>query len=139
VVVKRNNSLDKEEFIKGKEVILSAGTIGSAQILLLSGIGPRDELEKHQIPSIVDLPGVGKNLQDHLMTIIFYLTQIPTLSTRDLTPENLQRWATEGKGLLTSCIVESQTWCQVDGSGKSSLPFFFYQFVFLLSIVYFFR
>ncbi len=119
IIAKRDNSPDKEEFIKGKEVILSAGTIGSAQILLLSGIGPRDELQKHEIPLIADLPGVGKNLQDHLITPLFYLTQIPTLSTRDLTPENLQQWATEGRGLLTSCIVESQAWCQLNGSGKS--------------------
>ncbi|CAF1186227.1 unnamed protein product [Rotaria sp. Silwood1] len=58
VVTKRSSSLDKEEFIKGKEVVLSAGTVGSAQILLLSGIGPRKELDKHEIPVIVDLSGV---------------------------------------------------------------------------------
>ncbi|CAF4341336.1 unnamed protein product, partial [Rotaria sordida] len=107
VIVKRTSSLDKEEFIKGKEVILSAGTVGSAQILLLSGIGPREELQKHQIPVIVDLPGVGKNLQDHIMTILVYQSKIPTLSTRDLTPENLQKWATQGKGPLTSTGSES--------------------------------
>ncbi|CAF4153075.1 unnamed protein product [Rotaria sordida] len=107
VIVKRTNSLDKEEFIKGKEVILSAGTVGSAQILLLSGIGPREELQKHQIPVIVDLPGVGKNLQDHMMTILVYQSKIPTLSTRDLTPENLQKWTTQGKGPLTSTGSES--------------------------------
>lgn len=114
IIVKRNSSSDKEEFIKSKEVILSAGTIGSAQILLLSGIGPREELEKHQIPVIVDLPGVGKNLEDHLITPIFYLSQIPTLSTSDLTPENLQRWAIQGRGLLASCVVESQSWYQLN-------------------------
>ena len=121
VIAKRDSSPDKEEFIKGKEVILSAGAIGSAQILLLSGIGPQDELQKHEIPMIVDLPGVGKNLQDHLMTGLYYLTGIPTLSTRDVTSENVQRWATEGRGLLTSCVVESQAWFQVNGSGTSSL------------------
>jgi choline dehydrogenase len=119
VIVKRDSSPEKEEFIKGKEVILSAGTIGSAQILLLSGIGPRDELEKHDIPVIVDLPGVGKNLQDHLMTVLVYLTRIPTLSPNDFTPENLQRWSIDGGGILGSSIVESQVWCQVNGSGRS--------------------
>ncbi|CAF4813547.1 unnamed protein product, partial [Rotaria sp. Silwood2] len=79
VIIKRNSSLDKEEFIKGNEVILSAGTVGSAQLLLLSGIGPREELEQHGIPVIVDLSGVGKNLQDHLMTVIIYQTHIPTV------------------------------------------------------------
>ncbi|MBA3593453.1 MAG: GMC family oxidoreductase N-terminal domain-containing protein [Polaromonas sp.] len=48
------------------EVILSAGSIGSPQILQLSGIGPGALLRQHDIPVLVDLPGVGANLQDHL-------------------------------------------------------------------------
>ncbi|CAF0834998.1 unnamed protein product [Rotaria sordida] len=113
---------DEQKQVSGKEVVLSAGTVGSAQILLLSGIGPREELEKHQIPVIVDLPGVGKNLQDHLMTVLVYQTCIPTLSLHDLTPENLQKWATQGKGPLTSCVVESQWWCQLNGNDKIQVP-----------------
>ncbi|CAM2728730.1 unnamed protein product [Rotaria socialis] len=122
VIVKRSSSLDNEEFIKGKEIILSGGTVGSAQILLLSGIGPREELEKLQIPVIVDLPGVGKNLQDHLMTLLIYQTGIPTLSASDLTPENLQKWAIQGRGPLTSCVVESLAWCQMSGHDKTQAP-----------------
>ena len=49
-----------------QEVILSAGAIGSPQLLMLSGIGPAEELVKHKIDMQVNLPGVGKNLQDHL-------------------------------------------------------------------------
>jgi choline dehydrogenase-like flavoprotein len=49
-----------------KEIILSAGAIGSPQILMLSGIGPRRELEAADIPCLHELPGVGKNLKDHL-------------------------------------------------------------------------
>ncbi|MGH6683958.1 MAG: choline dehydrogenase, partial [Pseudolabrys sp.] len=48
------------------EVILSAGAIGSPQVLLLSGIGPADELRALGIDAVHDLPGVGKNLHDHL-------------------------------------------------------------------------
>ena len=117
VIVKRASSLDNEELIKGKEVIVSAGAVGSPQLLLLSGIGPRDELEKHGIPLIVDLPGVGKNLQDHLTIFLFYLCRIPTLTSNDRTPENLQRWATEGKGRLTSCLTDSQAWYQLNSGG----------------------
>ncbi|XP_077542836.1 L-sorbose 1-dehydrogenase-like [Haemaphysalis longicornis] len=47
------------------EVILSSGSIGSAQLLLLSGVGPRDELEKLHIPAVQELP-VGRGIQDHL-------------------------------------------------------------------------
>jgi choline dehydrogenase-like flavoprotein len=55
-----------------KEVILSAGAIGSPQLLLLSGIGPRQELEAVGVVCLVDSPGVGKHLQDHLMCPLIY-------------------------------------------------------------------
>ncbi len=59
-----------------REVVLSAGAIGSPQILLLSGIGPADSLKKNGVPVVRDLPGVGKNLQDHLGTnTVFEVTQ----------------------------------------------------------------
>ena len=59
-----------------REVILSGGTINSAQILMLSGIGPKDHLQKMGIPVVADLP-VGQNLQDHVTANIFtfYLTE----------------------------------------------------------------
>ncbi len=49
-----------------REVILCGGAINSPQLLLLSGIGPGDHLQTMGIPVLVDLPGVGQNLQDHL-------------------------------------------------------------------------
>ena len=49
-----------------KEVILSGGAINSPQLLMLSGVGDANELTEHGIPVIAHLPGVGKNLQDHL-------------------------------------------------------------------------
>lgn len=59
--------------IKAKrEVILSAGAFGSAQQLLLSGVGPSDKLEKHGIKQIHNLAGVGENLQDHPDCLINY-------------------------------------------------------------------
>ncbi|KAK7463429.1 hypothetical protein VKT23_006781 [Stygiomarasmius scandens] len=48
-----------------KEVVITAGAVHSPHILLLSGVGPREELEKHKIPVVLDLPGVGRNLTDH--------------------------------------------------------------------------
>src|SRR6185436_8507159 len=50
-----------------REVILSGGAINSPQILMLSGIGPADDLRKLGIEVVADVPGVGKNLQDHLI------------------------------------------------------------------------
>ena len=55
-----------------KEIILSAGAIGSPHILMLSGIGPRRALEDAEVPCIHDLPGVGKNFKDHLMCILLF-------------------------------------------------------------------
>ncbi|MFI5298576.1 MAG: GMC family oxidoreductase [Polyangiales bacterium] len=55
-----------------REVILSAGVIGSAQILMLSGVGPANELKAHGIEAISDLP-VGKNLHDHLFVPMTFL------------------------------------------------------------------
>ena len=49
-----------------REIIVSAGAFQSPQILMLSGIGPADDLKKHNIRPIINLPGVGANLQDHL-------------------------------------------------------------------------
>ena len=55
-----------------KEVVITAGVIGSPKLLLLSGIGPGDELQNLGIPTVLDLPGVGQNLQDHARVDLFY-------------------------------------------------------------------
>jgi len=55
-----------------KEVILSAGAVGSPQLLLLSGIGPRRELEQIGVPCLVDSPHVGKHLKDHIQVPLFF-------------------------------------------------------------------
>jgi choline dehydrogenase-like flavoprotein len=52
--------------VAGSEVVVSSGAIGSPKLLMLSGIGPADELRVLGIDPVLDLPGVGKNLQDHL-------------------------------------------------------------------------
>jgi choline dehydrogenase len=54
--------------VQGKQIVLSAGAIMSPAILLRSGIGPASELAQLGIPSVADLPGVGKHLMDHPMT-----------------------------------------------------------------------
>ncbi|MEK1933883.1 MAG: GMC family oxidoreductase N-terminal domain-containing protein [Pararhizobium sp.] len=65
-----------------REVILSAGAIGSPQILQLSGIGPGGPLKRHGVEVVHDLPGVGENLQDHLqIRAVFKVGNAKTLNT----------------------------------------------------------
>ena len=66
----------------GEELILCAGSIGSPQILQLSGIGPGGLLAQHGIPVLHELPGVGENLQDHLqIRAVFKVEGVTTLNT----------------------------------------------------------
>jgi choline dehydrogenase len=63
------------------EVILSAGAIGSVQLMLLSGIGPAAQLREHGVATLLDKPGVGENLQDHLqLRLIHKVTGVRTLN-----------------------------------------------------------
>jgi len=54
-------------FRAAREVVLSCGTVGSPQVLMLSGVGPADDLRRHAIDVAADSPDVGRNLQDHLL------------------------------------------------------------------------
>jgi choline dehydrogenase len=67
---------------RGHAIILAAGSIGSPHLLLLSGIGPAGHLQAHGIPVVLNRPGVGKNLQDHLqLRAIFKVSGVKTLNT----------------------------------------------------------
>lgn len=61
--------------ITADTVVLCAGALGSPEILLRSGIGPADELRDLGIEPVLDLPGVGKNLQDHFLSPVIYTTR----------------------------------------------------------------
>jgi choline dehydrogenase len=78
-----------------REVLLSAGSIGSPQILQLSGLGPADELQALGIPVLRDLPGVGANLQDHLQIRAVY--QVKGAATLNTIASSL--WGRLGIGL----------------------------------------
>jgi choline dehydrogenase len=88
-----------------REVILSAGTYQSPQILLLSGVGHAPDLELAGIPCVHELP-VGTGLQDHPATWITYTTDQPSLLGAE-SEENLALLQTEGRGPLTSNFAES--------------------------------
>jgi len=78
------------------EVILAAGSIGSTQVLLLSGVGPAQQLQNHGIPIVLDRPGVGNNLQDHLqLRMIYKVDGITTLNERYHAPFGMTKMLAE--------------------------------------------
>jgi len=95
-----------------KEVLLSAGAFQSPQVLMLSGIGPRQELEKHGIPVVKDLAGVGENLHDHPDFIFAYKTKqidgtfgVSVGGSLDLIKQ-IGRYRKERRGLITTNYAE---------------------------------
>jgi choline dehydrogenase-like flavoprotein len=98
----RNNVL--ETVHAEREVIVCAGVYHSPHLLLLSGIGPPDELRALGIEPNIELP-VGKNLHDHPMVVVVWLTDHESLRTA-MTPENVALFEREGRGPLTSGFVE---------------------------------
>lgn len=103
VEVLRNNV--SETVRAEREVIVSAGAYHSPHLLLLSGIGPAAELRSLGIEPRVDLP-VGRNLHDHPMVVLVWLTDQPSLRTA-MTPENLALFEAGGRGPLTSGFSEA--------------------------------
>jgi choline dehydrogenase len=89
-----------------REVILSAGAIQSPQLLLLSGIGSADDLRGVGVEARHDLPGVGRNLQDHpFVTLIWEVSEQNTLYGADK-PKPLAEWILRHTGPLTSSVAE---------------------------------
>ncbi|WP_419911369.1 GMC family oxidoreductase [Hoeflea sp.] len=103
----------EEKQVKAKrEVILSGGAFNSPQLLLLSGIGPTEELEAHGIDTLHELPGVGRNLQDHLDYV--FASKSHTWDVLGITPRRIDKqvaaaieWARTGNGMLASPIAEA--------------------------------
>ena len=90
-----------------REILLTAGAIGSPQLLMLSGIGPADHLKAFGISQVVDLPGVGANLQDHLDCAIRFEASQPTTLTPYL-------------GLLKGGLAGARYLLRGDGPAASS-------------------
>jgi choline dehydrogenase len=97
----------REQMLRAeREVILAAGAIGSPQILLLSGIGPPDHLREVGVEVRHELPGVGRNLQDHpFVSVLWELSQGPSLYKAD-SPRHLAEWLLRRSGPLTSTLAE---------------------------------
>ena len=96
-----------------KEVLLSAGAFNSPQLLMLSGIGPKDELTAHGIPIIHALAGVGENLQDHPDAMVVnrhksdFLLALRPKALWWFAKESLKYFKKKRMGILTSVVAES--------------------------------
>lgn len=90
-----------------REVILAGGAINSPQLLMLSGIGPPDELSRVGIRAVHDLPGVGKNLQDHVMVSVAYLCSKPISLEGAERLRNYLRYVFFKRGPLVSNVAEA--------------------------------
>ncbi len=99
---------------KAGEVILCGGAVESPHLLLLSGVGPREQLEQFHIPVVADLPGVGRNLQDHPFAGAVYRCNQPVTLDKAETLGNFLRFLVCGKGPLTSNIGEAGAFARVD-------------------------
>ena len=138
-IIIENNKAIGVEYITGKksekvycnkEVIVSAGSFGSPQILMLSGIGDAAELKKVGIPVIKDLPGVGKNLQDHLfypvtclsnpkISLNSYIATLPQLGA-------LAKYLLLKKGPFTISLLEGVAFLKLDKNlDRPNLQFHF--------------
>jgi choline dehydrogenase len=118
ILIEKGRAIGVEYFAHGKptratasqEVIVAAGAINSPKLLLLSGIGPADELRALGIPVEADLPGVGRNLQDHLdINIVARIREPISYNGRDRgLPAALSglRWMLRRDGPATSNVAE---------------------------------
>jgi choline dehydrogenase len=98
------------------EVILSGGAINSPQTLMLSGIGPADDLRELDIPIVADLPGVGQNLQDHLLIGVEYECYEPVSLHKADSIKNILKFLLFKKGPLTSNVAEAAAFVRTDSS-----------------------
>jgi choline dehydrogenase len=96
-----------ETALAEREVILTGGAVNSPQLLLLSGIGPADEIRRVGIHVVHDVPGVGKNLQDHLMVSVGYLCKKPVSMANAESLGNFLRYLVFKRGPLVSNVAEA--------------------------------
>ncbi|MDQ6744425.1 MAG: GMC family oxidoreductase N-terminal domain-containing protein [Actinomycetota bacterium] len=102
----RKGRRGSELFRAEREVLLAAGSIGSPQLLQLSGVGAPEELRAAGVEVRLPLPGVGKNLQDHpFVTVIFEVSDEDTLYVAER-PRSLAEWLLRRSGPLSSTIAE---------------------------------
>ena len=106
----RQGSAEKSIRVR-KELILSSGAFGSPQLLMLSGVGDGEQLKQHGVDVHHDLPGVGKNLQDHLDFILAYKSKLKegfgvALSAGPKFLSEVLKWRKNGESMIASPFAE---------------------------------
>ncbi|AEF41148.1 GMC family oxidoreductase [Hoyosella subflava] len=96
----------KETITANREVILSGGAVNTPQLLMLSGIGDAEQLKQHGIPVRHHIPEVGRNLRDHLVSILAYRAKSGTLFAAERVAE-LASYLALRRGMLTSNVAEA--------------------------------
>ena len=109
----------RHEAMAGKEVVLCGGAINSPQLLLLSGIGPADDLAALDISTALDLPGVGVGLTDHIQVPVAYHCKEPVSLVAKDDPAQLRRYENEKMGLLTSNLGEAGGFVRLNANSRS--------------------
>jgi choline dehydrogenase len=97
----------RTEVVRARDVVLAGGAVNSPQLLLLSGVGPAAELERHGIPLVHELPGVGRHLEDHLSSGILVESPTPHSLYDAERPREILRWLLLRKGKLSSSVAEA--------------------------------
>ncbi|MEV5312506.1 GMC family oxidoreductase N-terminal domain-containing protein [Streptomyces sp. NPDC052610] len=90
-----------------RDVVLCAGAVGSPHLLLLSGVGPADELSRHGVPVVRDLPSVGRDLTDHLLVPLAFEARGFRSPGADASPEDTARYLRDRRGPLGSIVSEA--------------------------------
>lgn len=115
----RNGRGDEQRLEAQREIILCGGAFNSPQLLMLSGIGPAEELARHGIETRHELPGVGRNLQDHLDFILHWKSRetelfgIGLAGTMKLL-KAIGQWRKDGTGMISSPFAEAGAFLKSD-------------------------
>jgi len=109
----------------GKEVIVSAGAFQSPQLLMVSGVGPKDTLAKFGIPVVKDLPGVGQNMEDHVLGGPSYRVNVLTTSAManpTFAGKATQEYLTSNSGMLTGVGADFLAFEKLPKNVTAALP-----------------
>jgi choline dehydrogenase len=112
--------------VEAGEVLLCGGAVNSPHLLLLSGVGPQAQLKSCNLPVVVDLPGVGQDLQDHPLAGIAYACTRPVTLDRAHSLANILKFLLLRRGPLTSNVAEAGAFVRAEaGSPVPDLQLYF--------------